>query len=495
MEPEPPPVTWRPELTGDLRIHPWKYAAGKTPDGNDKSRGTHAAMRNIVRTNDKIRIIKKKHVSEVTTADQKILDQSEKKRTASRLAARVRTGVPVDLNGGNAVIKKDLTPPSTWKPEIKGNARAHAWKHAAGLNEDGTNKTKIQHKTARAYFRKHETIRVIYRKTESARTPEEREIIAKDTSNRIRQATLAATRAQTPKGKECSRKRDLKHREKSLKLKAMNVEQFIIDNAINVGTERLSDEAAFSFILCLIDDTDSKVGKLIFDTLGMTLRTAFWNGKSNSAMYALILRGAADVGGANAECVRFLLRNADNIPVLTHADTNKRFKFGDKAFKDLELVYCPIMACGSFADVTTIESAFQLLFGFLEIGRHRLWKISGQGNSELTFRKVDMKYMKKTNDKSPKFMFGITILKNVSVVSRTNTVNGEDIVTCITGGRGTSCTVNHPVRVEHVISESQRVALIKAQTALPPNFMSKVDLKRKADTEGIETERKASRRR
>jgi hypothetical protein len=268
------------------------------------------------------------------------------------------------------------------------------------------------------------------------------------------------------------------------KKKAAVVEEFMHNNGIEVSTVPLSDEDAFKYLMDLIDDTESVVGKAIFDALGgMTLRTGFWEGECTSAIYALISRGAADVGGCHAESIRFLLKNkSGSSAVLTRADNGEHFKYTDKDFKDLQLVYCPIRVCNSYADVTTMESAFQLLFDFLEVGRHRLWQRSGNGHSKLALRKCDMKYIEDSGDKNPKFMFGITILKNVSVLDRTIDCNGKDIVSYTSGGLGTTCKVNKSLSHTFLCDESQEKALVEAQAMLPPNFMAaEACRKRKAE--------------
>jgi hypothetical protein len=144
--------------------------------------------------------------------------------------------------------------------------------------------------------------------------------------------------------------------------------------------------------------------------------------------------------------------------------------------------------CGTGAGCSAIN--YQSLFNFLELGRHRLWKTSGQGNSDLLLRKVDIKYMKENDNLLPKFLFGITILKNVSVIERGIDGNGNDVVRSISGGKGTVCNVNYPTRMGAHINDSQRDALAKAQATLPPNFMDRAARKRKADAlDGTKTSR------
>ncbi|KAJ1467053.1 hypothetical protein T484DRAFT_1756163 [Baffinella frigidus] len=263
---------------------------------------------------------------------------------------------------------------------------------------------------------------------------------------------------------------DVKTKARRRKKKHANVEQFIVDSGIHMGAEPLSHTDAFNYVLAIINDSDSVIGRLIFNTLGgMTLRTAFWDGNSNASFYVSSARGDADCGGGHAESIRFLVnnKNAKYKSVLSQA----HFKYSDKAFKDLEYVYCPIRICSSWADCTKIEAALQLLFDFLPLGERRLWMRSGNGCSTLRLRKCDMQYIEATGDKSPKFMCGITVIKNVSVVERTIDANGNDIVVSIIAGHDVRCNVNHPiVTVRHCNSE-QRDALKAIQTTLGPHFI------------------------
>ena len=364
--------------------------------------------------------------------------------------------------------------PTNWNPELDGGSRDMAWRYAAGLNTDGSNKTSIQHKMVRYNVTKQETLGLIRQKKHSCRTEEENIILKKYSEQVADSMKISSKYKKTPEGKKVIKQRYTRSSLKILKKKSDKVEKFLQETGMDIDAGGLTDQDAFKFVLEFIEDYESVAGKAIFDALGgMTLRTAFWEGGSNASMYALTSRGAADVGGATAEYVRFLLRNAMNMPILTHAGNRKRFKYGDQEFKDLELIYCPIKSYNSFADVTTLESAFQILFDFLEIGSKRLWKVSGHGKSSLLLRKVDMQYIETTGDKYPKFMFGITILKNVSVLRRSTDVNGNDKPVSITAGRGTKCNVNWPVRLTPIVSKSQGEALARAKAILGPNFMEK----------------------
>ena len=259
-----------------------------------------------------------------------------------------------------------------------------------------------------------------------------------------------------------------------------NVTKFISDNNLDIGTGVLSDEDAFKYVVEIMDDKTTAMGKDIFDALGgMTLRTSLWDGGFNGAVYALTARGEA-FGGGHAEYIRFLVNNRRNPSTLTHPD-GKHFKYSDPEFKNLQTTFVPLRICNSYANCTTMESAFQLLFDFLEVGSQRLWLRSGNGRSNLALRKSDMKYIEVTGDKNPKFVFGITIIKNVSV-ERTTDSNGKEIASFITAGIGTRCKVNQPFRPKPFCNKSQRKALDTAQQTLGPNYMAVSESrKRKAE--------------
>ena len=77
-----------------------------------------------------------------------------------------------------------------------------------------------------------------------------------------------------------------------------------------------------------------------------------------------------------------------------------------------------------------------------------------------------MNYIENSGDKNPKFVFGITIINNVSVVERTTDSNGKNVVSCIKGGLGTKCKVNQPRSHKPFCNKSQRKALAEAQATL-----------------------------
>ena len=325
-----------------------------------------------------------------------------------------------------------------------------------------------------------EALRLISLKDDSEKTKSDFNVLNKVQHRKALHTEAVLRWNGTPHGKK-KRKDDQELRHLNEKVnRADHINKLITEKGLKVSSEPLSDKDAFDYILKLIDDKDSPIGKDIFDTLdGMTLREAFWEGNFEGAMYALTSRGSATVGGSCAEYIGFLVSNR-RTPVLTIATDGNKFKYSDQAFKDLGLVYCPIRVLTTYADCTTMESAFQLLFDFLEIGRHRLWLKSGNGHSQLPLRKVDVKYIVGSGDQNPTFMFGITILKNVSGVKRSTDANGRDVVVSITGGNGIACTVNQPILSRSFTNQSQSEALVATQAILGPNFMDQ-SRKRKVD--------------
>ena len=374
-----------------------------------------------------------------------------------------------------------IPPPANWKPELTGTMRTWTWKRAAGFNEDGSCKSKGANTKARSRIVRTELLRVTHMKDESELTPEDHIVLGKEKLYKTSSSFRTNKYLGTPCGKEKNHLINVVMRKRLQDKRAARADNFIDENEIDIDTGTLSDQDAFNHILTVFDDKDSPMGKDLFDALGgMTLRESFWDGKFDGAMYALSSRGAADIGRAKSEAVRFLTCNYQNAPVLVRGSDGKRFKYGDKEFKNLELVYCPIWMGSTYASCTTVESAFQLLFDFLVIGQHRLWLKSGVGRSKLTLRKCDMKYIEGSGGKPPKFMVGLSIIKNISVVERETNPNGRDVVLSITAGLGVACQVNQPRRAAPLCNESQREALVTAQKTLGPNFMDG-SLKRKSD--------------
>ena len=379
-----------------------------------------------------------------------------------------------------------IPPPANWKPKLKGTMRAWIGKRAAGFNKDGSCKSKGANTKYRSRIIRTELLRVTHMKDKSELTPEDHIVLEKEKLYKTSSISRGRKYINTPNGKEKNHAINVVIRKRLQDKRAVCVENFIKENEIDIDTVILSDEGAFNYILNLLDDKNSQIGKGIFDALcGMTLREAFWDGGFDGAMYALTSRGDASIGAAQSEAVRFITCNYQNAPVLSRGSDGKRFKYSDKEFKDLELVYCPIWIGSTYANCTTVESAFQLLFDFLTIGQHRLWLKSGVGRSKLALRKCDMKYIEDSGDKNPKFMCGITIIKNVSVLERNTDSRGKDVVAYITGGQGTTCKVNQPKNPKPIWNKSQRKALKTAQETLGPNYMVlKECRKRKAEFMG-----------
>jgi hypothetical protein len=79
------------------------------------------------------------------------------------------------------------------------------------------------------------------------------------------------------------------------------------------------------------------------------------------------------------------------------------------------------------------------------------------------------------------FVCGITILKNVSVLTRTtDPVSGKDVVTSIKAGNGTTCMVHQPKKLPRC-SQDVKDELVKLRERLGPNYIDRRNHKRKAD--------------
>ena len=420
----PPPITWRPGLTDIARNLEWQYAAGLNKDGSSKAKSAHSAAR--------IKIIHK------------------------------------DRHGSK--LRKMIPPPSNWRDDLNGNARVVAWRFAAGVKNNGNCRNLVAHIRARSNILRDERLRVIRLKDKAVWTPTDHKMLEKEKLRKSRElyhrkkhfaipANRLKKNLQTSKIEQAHRKEQMKE-----------VAKFISDNNINIDTRVFSDEDAFKYIVELMDDKTSSIGKDIFDALGMTLRESFWEGQFNGAIYALTTRGEADHKGSSAEYIRFIVNNYEGTTVLTQPGGEK-FKFNDPEFKNLRSTFVPLCFCNTYASCTTMESAFQLLFHFLELGSQRLWLRSGQGCSDLALRKCDMKYIQQSGDKNPIFVCGITIVKNISVVGRTIDSEGKSVVDYITCGLGTKCKVNQPISFGRNCSESQEKALKTAQETLGPNYI------------------------
>ncbi len=78
------------------------------------------------------------------------------------------------------------------------------------------------------------------------------------------------------------------------------------------------------------------------------------------------------------------------------------------------------------------------------------------------------------------FVCGITILKNVSVLSRTtDPISGKDVVGSIKAGNGTTCMVHQPKKPP-TCSQAVKDELVKLAQKLGPNHVDIRNRKRKA---------------
>jgi hypothetical protein len=438
----PPRPEWFPELEEESRAYKWRYAAGWKKDGSEKSRNAHDQARNRINHRLAVRSATSKTADTITAEDVEALDKQENMKSTA-IDRRANSDERLEVIRSKSVRERTYE------------------EHKIIKKADGVLKTAHTYRTQPLV----KALRAV--RAALPENVEKRKIYASLPENKAKSKVYAIARA----AQLTKKKLDKAH-------------AFINENGINIDIDAapLSDRQAFQYILSLIDDTDSAVGQYIFHVLdGMTLRTAFWEGKSDSAMYALMSRGDAMMGASKAESIRFLVANKTNMPTLTNGDTNKRFKYTEQQFKDLQLVYCPIAAFNTYSDVTTLESAFQLFFDFLEVGSQRLWKVSGVGNSILPLRKCDRLYTARTNDKDLRYMFGITVMKNVVVTKRAADAHVNDAVVSITGGLGTKCNVNQGSRRAPIRNDSQHAALIDAHSSLPRNFREMAKFKRKAD--------------
>ena len=355
-----------------------------------------------------------------------------------------------------------VQPPDDWRPDLPPEARAYEWKYLAGTKSDGTEKSSIVHQRVRNKIRQKIKFDNITAKSSRERTYDEHLYIKKLEEARVQRTknSIKFLEKNQPRVTAMRKVSDERKYAKLLTAKLKKAKQFAETNSVDLGKPSLSDDDAFQYVLKLIDDVESDVGKAIFHAFGMSLRNAFWEGKSSSAMYALMSRGDATIGGNKSEYIGFLVgSNNKRKCVITRGDTKNSFKYGDKEFKNLQLTYVPIRTFDNYADVTAMESAFQLFFDFLPIGSMRLWMKSGNGRSTLPLRKCDKTYITKSGVKKLVFMFGITILKNVEVLESYTDTDGKESVKSITGGLGMTCNVNQPVRRNEIIKPSQKDAL------------------------------------
>jgi hypothetical protein len=455
---KPLPVSWRSELTGEARIEAWRYAGGKNKDGTDKTANAHGIARDRVWELEIADIADRKPVEERT--------EEEK-----RVWFKVKHPREYRSNRKGNICRTPMLPPSAnWKPDLFGAARTEMWKKAAGLNDDGTDKTYAAHADARKKILRDDTIRVVESKNPIEWTDEDRVIFNNEQERKAKERARNVAKHQ----KLQNNKMDIAH-------------AFIEEHGLSVqdgppmSAEDVSDSA-----YVFLHDKESVMGKALFEALGgKTPWEALWVADSDFSFYISASRGMGDVGGANAEGIRFLVHNPKSTTVLTNMDGND-FKYADPAFKNLKLLYCPIGIFKSYADCTAVEGFLQLLFDFLPVGSKRLWLESNVGRFARPLRTCDMKYIQKLEKagkheeaKNVVFFCGITILKNVSVLSRINDpVSGKDVVGSIQVGNGTFCKVHQPKQLPRC-SQDVKDELVKLAQKLGPNFTDRCNRKRK----------------
>ena len=139
----PPPASWKPELRGTARSWRWYRAAGVNADGSEKTSSAHSCLRSAI-----------------------LRDSRDGTKTV-----------------GTAGERRRIPPPATWKPELIGEQRSHAWKFAGGVNADGSVK---DHRWARAKIKRDANIKNITDKQELERTSEEVDFMEKVNSQKVR---------------------------------------------------------------------------------------------------------------------------------------------------------------------------------------------------------------------------------------------------------------------------------------------------------------------
>ncbi|KAJ1482407.1 hypothetical protein T484DRAFT_1747622 [Baffinella frigidus] len=457
--PTTPPTNWRLKLDEKTRTLQWKNAAGFKADGvTYKKTIAHKDARRRVWNLERARLAKDKLPGNQNETEIDDILKVDHPKEYQKLHAK---GVGRD---------ELIPPPAGWRNDLDEDERAELWRYAAGLNDDDTSKTAQAHADARAEIRWKDKVDAAKQTNPSERTLEEINTILEDIKR---------------KAEDVDRSRATR-----MRLDAEKTEATLLWAALKglpvANQAPLSETDACNIVFKLFDDRDS----ILFDALGgKTLKEACWNGNSTDAIYVLASRGMGNVGDSKAEGIRFLVNNTGNkTTVLTKMDGDD-FKYSNKEFKKLDLVYCPVYMSNSFADCTAVESVFQLLLNFLEIGSRRLWLQSNVGRYHRPLRTYDMRYIdrleKEGNHEDAKninFVCGITILKNVSVLERkTDPVTGKDVVASIKTGNGTTCMVHQPRRKPHYSSEAQKSALSVLRTKLGLNFIDR-NRKQKAAT-------------
>ncbi|KAJ1482394.1 hypothetical protein T484DRAFT_1747609 [Baffinella frigidus] len=458
-EPDPPPTNWRDKLDEKTRTLQWKHAAGFEAGGvTYKKPKAHKNARARVWDLEKARLAK---------------DKLPRDRNETEIDDILKVDHPGEyrkLRSKGVGRDELIPPPAGWRNDLDEDERAELWRYAAGLNDDDTSKTASAHSDARRDIRWKDKVDAAKQTNPGERTLEEINTILED----IKRKAGSVDRS----------------RANRMIIAAEKMEAALLWAALKglpvANQAPLSETDACNIVFKLFDDRDS----ILFDALGgKTLREACWNGNSTDAIYVLASRGMGDVGASSAEGIRFLVNNTGNkTTVLTKMDGDD-FKYSNKEFKKLDLVYCPVYMSNSFADCTAVELVFQLLLNFLEIGSRRLWLQSNVGRYHRPLRTCDMQYIDRLETegnhedaKNIKFVCGITILKNVSVLERkTDPVTGKDVVASIKTGSGTTCMVHQPLKNPLYSSEAQKSALSVLRTKLGLNFIDR-NRKRKAAT-------------
>jgi hypothetical protein len=492
MAPNPPPANWDPksisiqkrmlvsgfgiatalDLKSKIVLYQWKFAAGMNDDGSEKTAQAHKDRRYRYWDLENARLARLK---------------DENDRTPEEKDAIFKVDHPGAYQKSRVGRPKIIPPPPdcSWARERSHLSKEEfdeAWIYAAGKQNGNYKSTNAHEQRRKSIIWKHKVL-VAMSKDECDRSPAERAVIEKEEARKLDVKEYGAVYQPAYDLKKAAEKLEITH-------------ALMKENNIHIVEKIRNAKDAFDLAFNLFDDKDSEYGKLIFETLGgKTLREAFWDGKSDDlAMYILASRGMGDLGRSQAESIRFLVNNSGSpTTVLTHMDGTD-FKYSERAFKKLEPVYCPVGVFESYGDCTAVEAALQLIFDFLEVGSKRLWLQSGVGLDSRPLRGRDIRLIKKMQeeeggyqkDNQLVFVCGITILKNVEVLSRGTDINGKDVVTSIKAGSGTTCRVHQPKKGKPVCNIEQTAALVATLQRLGPNFVD-LNRKRKAGVLGQDT--------
>jgi hypothetical protein len=483
----PPYASWKSELSGAARTEAWKYAAGVDEDGNSKTPAAHALARAKILRDYSIEVIKNKAEIDWTDEDRVLIkdDDSRKASKAANGTARyaeqcelvslIKNKAEIDWTDEDRVLIKDDDSRKASKAAKDTARRAERCELVRMVNEKNESEWTLEdHATINEYIDRKadraakdaarsaeqcELVSLIKNKAEIDWTDEDRVLIKDDDSRKASKAANCVA---------------FNARRDKLKMDiciAFNKARGFED--IEAGHMSEHDISNMVYDI-LTDDTPSP----LFEALGnMTLAEAFYYGDSDNAIYVSAGRGDGGVGGYAAEGIRFLVHNKGTT-VLTDKDGND-LKYSSKDFKDLDAEYFQVGPnFKSYSDCTALESILQLILNFLELGRNRLWLKANTGRFRRPLRSRDMQYIEKLekegkHEEASKVVFcvGITLIKNVSVLSRvTDDVSGKDIVTSIKAGLGTTCMVHQPLRLPLYSSKEQKDAVSKLRARLGPNY-------------------------